>query len=332
MNHALLAARLVAWPLLTFTIYIIYYAVQEHLRLGQQHTRLCTSIVRILLLPPLYALEAALSLALPTWEPLFVMFRGLCEAGVVAAFLQFLVETMTPEHISIDNVQSHVFPCAAPWRVKIIMLGILQYTVVMAVLWPTTLFAWAGNVYVHPSKFSYRAAYLYCALVRNVSQMLAIYSLLMFYRAMHAKLNCAMTHPWLKLACIKLVVFFTFWQSLLLAWLEHRGQVDHDTSTYLANTIVSIEMVIFAGMHSFAFGAKNIVTYGPRLTNQNMDKILAQDARNSPSLTAANIICASLNPHAIALEVKHYRDILTAQRTTHNPPPMFSDVAEYAEL
>lgn len=344
MTQALLIARLVAWPLLALTVFITRHTVRAHLRLGQQRPRLCTNIVRILLLPPIYALEAALSLALPAWAPLFVMFRGLCEAGVVAAFLQFLVEVLPPFDILAKH--PHLFPmhvCMAPWSARRIMIGILQYTAVMAVLWPITLFAWAGNVYVQPSKFSSRAAYVYCAFVRNASQMLAMYSLLMFYRAMHRELRGTVARPWLKLACIKLIVFFTFWQSLLLAWLEHCGTIDPDTAEYLADTVVSIEMACFAGMHRLAFDAIDVKAYRtPRaasIQSTKNDVLLSANANDAKSdvstppspLTLVKIVRESLNPCKVVLECRH---CLRSPPVTQNAigPHTRQEITDYSEL
>jgi hypothetical protein len=68
--------------------------------------------------------------------------------------------------------------------------------------------------------------------------------------------------PLWKFACVKLVVFMTFWQAMGLSLLEHYGIV-HATQTYTADDaskglqdfMICIEMFIAAGMHWYIFPA-----------------------------------------------------------------------------
>ena len=67
--------------------------------------------------------------------------------------------------------------------------------------------------------------YIYITLVNNCSQMWAMYSLVMFYYSTREELE-----PWRpvgKFVCVKLVVFFTWWQSLVIAILFKLGLI-HD--------------------------------------------------------------------------------------------------------
>ena len=57
----------------------------------------------------------------------------------------------------------------------------------------------------------------YCMIVNNFSQAWALYVLMLFYMAMHTELSPL--NPLRKFVTIKLVVFFSFWQGLVLTLL-----------------------------------------------------------------------------------------------------------------
>ena len=92
--------------------------------------------------------------------------------------------------------------------------------------------------------------------------MWALYNLVLFYQATKDKLKAI--NPLRKFLCIKLVVFFTFWQEVLIALLVHAGAIDSArfmladwTNTELANGVdnfvICFEMLIFSIAHIFVF-------------------------------------------------------------------------------
>lgn len=100
------------------------------------------------------------------------------------------------------------------------------------------VFAW-GNIWP------------YCMVINNFSQAWAIYVLMLFYMAMHTELQPL--NPLRKFVTIKLVVFFSFWQGLLItllcsmevlrphsSWRTYTDRMDF--SGGLQDTIICIEM------------------------------------------------------------------------------------------
>lgn len=85
--------------------------------------------------------------------------------------------------------------------------GILQYTVVRPVMTLLAVFCELGGVYGE-GIFKANYAFPYISAVNNFSQFLAMYCLVLFYRANSEEL--AHMKPIGKFLCIKAVVFFSF--------------------------------------------------------------------------------------------------------------------------
>lgn len=98
-------------------------------------------------------------------------------------------------------------------------------------------------------------------IVLNLSVSLALYSLVIFYHVFAKEL--APHNPLGKFLCIKGVVFFCFWQGLVLNFLVSAGvirshhhwlDVEHIQEGY-QNMLVCVEMVIFSIIQGFAYPA-----------------------------------------------------------------------------
>lgn len=89
----------------------------------------------------------------------------------------------------------------------------------------------------------------------------ALYALASFYTALKEQLDPY--RPFLKFLSIKLVIFFSFWQGLLIDWLIGRGWLhtgnggryisEADLHTGINAVLISIEMTGFAVMHLYAY-------------------------------------------------------------------------------
>jgi len=85
-----------------------------------------------------------------------------------------------------------------------------------------------------------------------------MYSLITFYLAMRKEL--VPYQPFLKFLCIKLVIFFTFWQSVVLGLLGHFGVIKPteywsvtNIATGVQAIVVCFEMIIFSILHIRAY-------------------------------------------------------------------------------
>jgi len=108
------------------------------------------------------------------------------------------------------------------------------------------------------SSLDWKKGYPYLAFITNMSQIWAMYCLVLFY--MVCKEDLAPLRPIPKFLCVKAVVFFTWWQSVLLVILAEMG-VLHETKNFtkdeivvaLQDFIVCIEMLLAAIAHHVAF-------------------------------------------------------------------------------
>eukprot|EP00494_Astrolonche_serrata_P033760 UN34029 len=115
--------------------------------------------------------------------------------------------------------------------------------------------------------FSLVEAYPYVTLIRTISGSWAIYCLVLFYHALlhmdkksTAYYNFRAFRPLPKFICIKSVVFFIFWQGILLTMLEHfriiprtQNWTERDISVGIQDCLVCLEMFCFAIAHLYVF-------------------------------------------------------------------------------
>ena len=111
--------------------------------------------------------------------------------------------------------------------------------------------------------FALTNGYIYVTTIVNCSITLSMYWLVMFYQATRESLIPFDPVP--KFVCIKGVLFFSYWQSVIVAVLVKLGiiteipvihySVEH-VSAAIQNGLICIEMVGFAFLHAHAFSAE----------------------------------------------------------------------------
>uniref|UniRef100_A0A5K3FXR9 Transmembrane protein 184C n=1 Tax=Mesocestoides corti TaxID=53468 RepID=A0A5K3FXR9_MESCO len=140
--------------------------------------------------------------------------------------------------------------------------GVLQYTVIRPVTTIIALICEVCKVYGE-TNFSPKYAYLYLTVINNVSQVWALYCLVLFYQCTRTELK--EMNPISKFICVKFVVFMSFWQSVLISILAASGIIgrveawklydERSIGIALQNFAICIEMFIAAVGHHFAFTA-----------------------------------------------------------------------------
>ncbi|GAB0087246.1 transmembrane protein 184C [Sergentomyia squamirostris] len=230
-------------------------------------------IVRILWMVPIYALNALLGLLFPANVIYMDSIRECYEAYVIYNFMVYLLNYLNLEMDLEANMQlkptvRHIFPLCwmRPWEMGTEFIhnckhGILQYTVVRPITTFVSVACELGGVYGE-GIFSGNVAYPYILAVNNLSQFCAMYCLVLFYQANKVELKPMRPLP--KFLCIKAVVFFSFFQGVIINVLVYFGIIsnifgsdEHDSyqalSAKLQNFLICIEMFLAAIAHHYSF-------------------------------------------------------------------------------
>ncbi|XP_076049143.1 transmembrane protein 184C isoform X2 [Oratosquilla oratoria] len=278
-------AKITGGVFVFLAIPITLWEIIQHL-INYTKPKLQKHIIRILWMVPVYALNAWLVLAFPEQGLYLDTARECYEAYVIYNFmiflLNFLDDVMDLDAIMETKPQmNHIFPlcCLKPWPMGREFIhrckhGILQYTVFHLI---TTFIAFVcglANVYGE-GDFSPKKAFVYLFVINNLSQFVAMYCLVLFYKAMRRELDPM--SPLAKFLCIKAVVFFSFFQGVGIMFLVKFGnfevikELDEDEKQKLSNAfqnyLICVEMFIAAVVHHFAFSYKPYVD--PEYENGN---------------------------------------------------------------
>jgi hypothetical protein len=135
--------------------------------------------------------------------------------------------------------------------------------------------------------FSLTNGYIYVTTIVNISITTSMYFLILFYQA--TKESLTPFNPIPKFLCIKGVLFFSYWQSVMITILVKAGiiteipvinySVEYVAST-VQNSLICLEMVGFAIAHHFAFSSEPFYFLPTRL---NSELSIAQPLVANPS-------------------------------------------------
>ncbi|KAL7570191.1 hypothetical protein ACA910_020024 [Epithemia clementina (nom. ined.)] len=148
----------------------------------------------------------------------------------------------------------------SPFFVKC-KFGVLQYVLLKFVSAICIMLLEHLGLY-HEGDFTPRGGYLYICFVTNLSQCWALYCLVFFYYATHNELSPI--RPVGKFLSVKALVFFTWWQSVMISILLELGMIpeynmqlqdwsSEDVAKGLQDYLICIEMFVIAIVHSFVF-------------------------------------------------------------------------------
>nr|XP_056711352.1 transmembrane protein 184C [Euleptes europaea] len=271
-------AWFIAGIFLLMTIPISLWGILQHL-VHYTQPELQKPIIRILWMVPIYSLDSWIALKYPKIAIYVDTCRECYEAYVIYNFMVFLSNYLTNRYpnlvliIEAKDQQKHLPPlcCCPPWPMGEALLfrcklGVLQYTVVRPFTTIIALICEMLGVY-DEGNFSFKNAWTYLVIFNNMSQLFAMYCLVLFYKVLREELNPI--KPVGKFLCVKMVVFVSFWQAVLIALLVKVGVIsEHDTwewrsveevATGLQDFIICVEMFFAAIAHHYSFSYKPYV-------------------------------------------------------------------------
>ncbi|XP_029615537.1 transmembrane protein 184C isoform X1 [Salmo trutta] len=268
-------AWFIAGVFVFMTIPISLWGILQHL-VHYTQPELQKPIIRILWMVPIYSVDSWIALRYPSIAIYVDTCRECYEAYVIYNFLIFLLNYLSNQYpslvlmLEVQEQQKHLPPlcCCPPWAMGEVLLfrcklGVLQYTVVRPVTTVIALACQLCGVY-DEGNFSNRNAWTYLVLVNNISQLFAMYCLVLLYKALKDELS--QIRPVGKFLCVKMVVFVSFWQAVLIAILVKVGVIsdkhtwDWDNveavATGLQDFIICVEMFVAAIAHHYSFTYK----------------------------------------------------------------------------
>lgn len=242
-------------------------------------------VVRIILMVPIYAVQSWLSLRFHHARIYIDAIRDLYEAFVIASFVYYLIELLGGEEAMVSilrqkaqrdpslacHLGNHTFPLSLvlePWQLGVEFMlqckhGVLQYVVAKAGFTILTYVFQSLGMYGE-GQFLWTSPYPYLAFFMNISVMYALYCLVKLFHAVQDELRYPIDwHPLGKFLCVKGVVFFTWWQGVLIFYLKAHGVIEDigswtgdEVANGLIDYCICVEMVGFAIAHSFTFTYK----------------------------------------------------------------------------
>ncbi|KAJ0410440.1 hypothetical protein P43SY_002772 [Pythium insidiosum] len=182
--------------------------------------------------------------------------------------------------------------------------------------------------------FSPTKGYLYTSLIVNASITYAFYYLVLFYLALGTQLKPYNPVP--KFLCIKAVLFLSFWQSVVLAFLS-RFEIIHEigswsvenVTTGIQNLLICFEMCFVAIAHNYAFPYE---PYVGKPTSQRKsilaDHLAIEDAMRDFNEVMPVVLPTPFKPHGSSVKSKRHSGIGSAPEIAPERVSLLSDDSE----
>jgi len=235
-------------------------------------------IIRILWMVPIYSVNAFLGIRFSEYSVYFDSLRECYEAYVIYNFMKYLLNYLYSEYdleetLALKRQVPHLVPFCffRPWTMGKELIarckhGALQYTVIRPVTTAIAFLCELAGVY-GVGDFDPKNSFVYLLFANNVSQIYALYCLVLFYVA--TKEELMPIRPVGKFFSVKCIVFASFWQGMLITILVNAQVIPHDLwgfktkadcSQGLQDFLVCIEMFIAAVAHVYVFSHEPYIT------------------------------------------------------------------------
>ncbi|ORC88487.1 transmembrane protein 184C [Trypanosoma theileri] len=233
-------------------------------------------IIRIIAMIPIYGIFSLLSLVLVNMRFFLETIRDTYESFVLYMFFILLLKYCGGEGQLLRSLKAkrykgvHLFPvCFLPMYPldTAFYLRCKRWVLQCALIKPLCSFL---AMVLHPigvyneGDFSLNNAYTYVAIIINFSLTMSLYYLVLFEVELEKELHYA--KPFLKFLCIKTIIFFSFWQSVMVSLLVkanllYTGKTEHEQERVAAaiqDLLMCFEILPVALMHRAAFGRKKL--------------------------------------------------------------------------
>ncbi|TIA62077.1 DUF300-domain-containing protein [Aureobasidium pullulans] len=215
-------------------------------------------IIRILLMIPIYSTVSFLSYLYYKHSIYFEVLRDCYEAFAIASFLPSCAITLRQIYTSKKTTSAKSRPSTGFGAFSVVWFSVFQYALVRVLFTIVSVVTEAMDRYCENS-LNPQFAHIWVMVFESASVTVAMFMLVQFY--LQLKDDLAEHRPFLKVLCIKLVIFFSFWQSLVISFLSSSSgplqptkKISYpDIQVGIPSMLLCVEMAIFAVMHLFAF-------------------------------------------------------------------------------
>ena len=225
-------------------------------------------IVRVLAMVPIYSLTSWFALILEDTKHTLILelIRDSYEAYVVYNFVVLLInygggDYHLSRYLEDQPRMPHPWPMnmyLQPLKLGPAFLSRIRASVLQFIFVKPTGSAIKLYLYFHRDQFLNSFAVVFVAIINNLSISSALYGLVLFYHAAHELLEPY--RPFEKFISVKAVVFFSFWQGVVLRIAIGLGIIRDvegfsatDQATGLQDFLICLEMAIAAICHYFVF-------------------------------------------------------------------------------
>lgn len=233
-------------------------------------------MIRIQLIVPLFACSCYSMLSNPSSvlnKYVLESIREVYEAFVIYTFFTLLTDMLGGEKnivilksgskpVSHPGVLRYIFPEADisdPYTLLAIKRGILQYVWLKPIICLSTILCEIFGWY-DVNDLGITSIYLWLTILYNLSVTASLYCLAFFWKILWNDLK--KFSPIGKFLCVKLIIFASYWQGVILSILSYAGllpkldngdEKNTNIGIYIQNALLCTELVGFAIGHCFSF-------------------------------------------------------------------------------
>lgn len=240
---------------------------------------------------------------------------------MLTSFTQFLINFWGNEIVLIGVLtdktpveKAHLFPVSCflkTWVDGRIFLrqckiGCLQYVLLKCLCATTTLFASYYDKFDSNDLFNPQSIYFWVVWIDNFSCFWALYALAIFYHTLGEELQPV--KPFTKFLCVKMIVFFSFWQSLAIDILVKLKIITHtltysteDVAEATQNWLICGEMLVASVLFTFAFSHRDFLRGNKKQIKQT---IFLDDPENKNTSFFSAFLATSL-PTDVLEDIRH---------------------------
>lgn len=243
----------------------IHLQLRNYRKPGQQRL-----IVRIQLMIPLYAVSCYVALRWYTVSRFLEPFREIYEAFVIYTFFSLLTHLLGGERniVILTSGREPVkqpppfgkflpsVDISDPYTLLAIKRGILQYVWLKPFICGAT--AIMEIAHLESTQSGIFSVYFIINFIYNISVTISLYDLALFWKCLYQDL--APFRPWGKFLCVKLIIFASYWQGMILGLLAYFGVFTNESAEgqstigyAIQNALLCLELIGFAIGHWHSF-------------------------------------------------------------------------------